>query len=126
MRQFVSKCKKLLVNCHEWEQALLFPAVIWCACGRCCCRCIAAEAGCEVEVLPVVGCVRLHASLRNLVQLLAFLVVAVHLVIISDNIDDFSPREPVWDVFSAPLVRVLFVPLRRRGRDPHRYRCEDM
>jgi hypothetical protein len=29
--------KQLLVNCCEWKQALLFPAVIWCACGRCCC-----------------------------------------------------------------------------------------
>jgi hypothetical protein len=119
MRQIVRKCKKfLLVNCREWEQALLVPALIWCRCGRCCCRCVAAEAGCKVKVLPVVGRVQLHASLRYPVQLLALLVVAVHPVIVVDNVNDFSPRVPVWDVFSAPLVQVLFVPLCQRGQSP--------
>jgi hypothetical protein len=120
MRQFVSKCKTLLVYCREWEQALVVPAFICCRCGRCCCRCVAVEAGCEVEVLPVVGCVRLHASLRYPVQLFALLVVAGHLVIVVGRfcgkmlpvgVDDFSPLVTVWDVFSAPLVQVLFVPL---------------
>jgi hypothetical protein len=95
-------------------------------CG--CCRGVVAETTSEVEVLPGVGLVRLHSSLRVLatvdvaVGLLAVVLVYVgdHVVVIvvvgaldhlAFCVDDLSAPAPVGNIFPIPVVRLLLVPV---------------